>query len=250
MQITLLVLAAVMPAMVLLLHFYRRDLNREPGAVVLKTFILGALTTIAVLIVALPMVFLMPLPQSPVVAGLIMAFCWAAIPEEFFKFLVVRFYAARHDHFDEPMDGVVYGVTASLGFAVMENVMYVLQGGWVIAVTRALTAVPAHAFFGAFMGYFVGRSVCGKKGGSLVGLLVATLLHGLYDWPLLASALMISEAIDDPDVGIIAVALHVVTISGLIACAVWSWRIVSTMRAEQVALARTTTPVSPQQPPA
>jgi RsiW-degrading membrane proteinase PrsW (M82 family) len=94
-----------------------------------------------------------------------MAFLSAAVPEEFFKWLIVVLYCARHKEFDEPMDGLVYGAVASLGFATFENVVYVwvsevsTQAGLQVALARGLTAVPMHASLGAIMGYFVGSGL-------------------------------------------------------------------------------------------
>ena len=81
----------------------------------------------------------------------------AAIPEEFVKLAILVGYNMRHHAFDEPMDGIVYGVVASLGFATLENMLFVFEGGISVAVSRAFTAVPLHAFVGAIMGYYVGR---------------------------------------------------------------------------------------------
>ncbi len=126
--------------------------------------------------------------QDPYLYGLADAFLCAAIPEEFFKFLVLSRYASRHKEFNEPMDGIVYGVAASLGFATLENILYVGSGGIGVTVLRALTAVPGHAFTGAVMGYYVGRArFAGPERVGLYGLalLVPMLLHGTYDFPLL-----------------------------------------------------------------
>ena len=91
----------------------------------------------------------------------------AAIPEELFKFLVLRWYVWRKPHFDEPLDGVVYGATASLGFATLENILYVGSHGLEMAVLRALTAVPGHAFTGVVMGAFLGRARFAEAGAAL-----------------------------------------------------------------------------------
>jgi RsiW-degrading membrane proteinase PrsW (M82 family) len=84
------------------------------------------------------------------------------------------------------MDGVVYGAVASLGFATLENVLYVTATGFAVAVMRALTAVPAHAFLGAIMGYYVGRAkfhANERTRAHTMAYLVPTVLHGLYDYP-------------------------------------------------------------------
>src|SRR4029450_10832400 len=62
------------------------------------------------------------------------------------------------DEFDEPLDGVVYGVAVALGFATLENFLFVARLGLGVAWMRALFAVPAHALFGATMGYYAGRA--------------------------------------------------------------------------------------------
>jgi RsiW-degrading membrane proteinase PrsW (M82 family) len=94
------------------------------------------------------------------------------------------------------MDGIVYGAAVSLGFAAMENTVYVLDTGMDQAVARAVTAIPAHASFGAIMGYFVGRAIYhshrSAAGSLLLGFLCPVGLHTFYNFPLLAI-----EACDD-----------------------------------------------------
>ncbi|MCZ6508778.1 MAG: PrsW family glutamic-type intramembrane protease, partial [Acidobacteria bacterium] len=152
------VFSALVPSLLLVWYFHSRDVYPEPPRVLWTVFILGVATVLPVVLVARPFDALLDQISSPLAYGFASAFVQAAIPEELFKFLVVWFFAARHRAFDEPIDGVIYGVVASLGFATLENVLYVAGGGLHVAVTRALTAVPSHAFLGAIMGYFVGRA--------------------------------------------------------------------------------------------
>jgi len=86
------------------------------------------------------------------------------------------------------MDGVVYGATASLGFATLENILYVSGGGWSVAIGRAFSAVPAHACLGAILGYYVGQARFHpeRRTSAWLGLLAATILHGCYNFPLLS----------------------------------------------------------------
>ncbi len=142
MTIVLAIICAIIPSLLLLWYFYKRDLNPEPREVLIKTFLLGILIVLPVMIFAFPLRLFSPQLNHPMFAGLYCALFYAAVPEEFFKFLVVIRYSARNPAFDEPMDGVVYGATASLGFATLENILYVAQGGWMVAVARAITAVP------------------------------------------------------------------------------------------------------------
>ena len=86
--------------------------------------------------------------------------------------------------FNEPFDGIVYAVMVSMGFAAVENVMYVLQGGMDVALVRAFSAVPAHATFGIIMGFFMGKAKFSKNRimWNFTGLMSAILFHGAYDF--------------------------------------------------------------------
>jgi len=179
--------SAVVPSLLLLWYVYARDKNPEPRGLLLKTFLLGAAICVPVVPVALG---LQALGEGMAVgiwgAALVQAFLGAAIPEELFKYLVLRRYVWSKNAFDEPLDGVVYGVTASLGFATLENLLYVGEGGIGVAVLRAVTAVPCHAFTGMVMGAYVGRARFATEPRERTALLAAglgwaVLLHGAYD---------------------------------------------------------------------
>lgn len=81
-----------------------------------------------------------------------------ALVEEGLKFLVLRFYMYKQREFDEPYDGIMYAVAISLGFAAIENVLYIVDGGLEVAFLRMFTAVPGHAMFAVLMGFYVGLS--------------------------------------------------------------------------------------------
>lgn len=186
----LLALSAVVPSLLLMWFFHARDVFREPPRALWTVFAGGVLIVLPVVALAgLVDPALAPV-RGPLPRGLLEAFLLAAIPEESLKLLVVWGYAARRPEFDEPMDGVVYGVAASLGFATLENLLYVGQSGLAVAVMRAVTAVPSHAFLGAIMGYLVGRArFAAGDGGRWLwrAWWVPVLLHGVYDTPLLAA---------------------------------------------------------------
>jgi RsiW-degrading membrane proteinase PrsW (M82 family) len=178
--------SAVVPSILLLWYIRARDRNPEPRSLVLKTFLLGALICVPVVPTAMALEGL-GMRLLPDFGGgpLSKAFLGAAIPEELFKFLVLRWYVWRKPAFDEPLDGVVYGATASLGFATLENILYVGEHGLTVAVLRAVTAVPGHAFTGVVMGAFLGRArfaAPSRQFGLLAaGFFWAVLLHGAYD---------------------------------------------------------------------
>jgi RsiW-degrading membrane proteinase PrsW (M82 family) len=187
------VAAAVVPALLLLWYFYRQDRFPEPQRVVLVTFFLGVLATIpAGVVESVLMIAVIPnLEMTNLMTSLTLASS-AGVSEEFFKWLVVILYCARHKEFDEPMDGIVYGVVASLGFATLENYLYVqfspAESVLLTALARAFTAVPCHAFLGAIMGYHVGQAWFGKGGRGLhllLSLVLPAVLHTLYDFPLM-----------------------------------------------------------------
>jgi len=181
-------IAAIFPALYILREFRKRDIFPEPPRVIWTTFGLGILCIIPALFLAVVITIIIPPPQDMILSGLHAAFLQAAIPEELAKFAVLYIYCARQSHFDEPMDGLVYGVTASLGFAAFENVVYVLDGGLGVALMRALTAVPSHGLDGAIMGYFIAFHIFlpfHKARYLALSLAMPILLHGLYDFPLM-----------------------------------------------------------------
>ena len=113
----------------------------------------------------------------------------AAFVEEIVKFLAMKIGSWRYPGFNYRFDGIVYGVSAAVGFAVYENINYVAMYGLETAIVRAFTAIPLHAFCGVFMGviysYSKKAAILGNKGASigytLLALLVPMLIHGTYD---------------------------------------------------------------------
>lgn len=187
--------AALLPAFALVWYFAKSDVFPEPIGRLAQSFFLGVAAIVPVLFVALPVAGLLSDLDisSPWIKGTLDAFLVAAIPEELCKFGVVWLVCSRWKEFDEPMDGVVYGATASLGFAAFENVLYVADGGIATAIMRGVTAVPAHACFGAVMGHYVawGRFDSANRANHLLKALgFPILLHGVYDiGPLAISAM-------------------------------------------------------------
>jgi len=183
---------AVAPALALLLYYYRQDRARpEPKGLLFKVFVGGLLMTVA----AVPLEFLLSrlgdlLPAHALLLAAFRAFVVSALVEESLKLAVVMQVAFRHRSFDETVDGVVYAVVASLGFACLENVLYVTGGTLATALTRAVTAVPLHAAASGLMGYFVGQARFAPRGqpGLLrKGLAIAVLIHGSYNFLLFAA---------------------------------------------------------------
>jgi protease PrsW len=189
-MLTLVVAAA--PSAFLLTFFYLKDrYEREPLRHILLAFGLGLYAMIAAEGMAttaegwFPVGFLRTGGEP---ARLIDAFFLSGFVEELAKAVVLMAAIYHWQEFDEPLDGVVYGVAVALGFATLENFLFVTRLGIGVAWQRALFAVPAHALFGATMGYYAGRTKF-DHGGKLrldgVLLLAApTVFHGLYDYAL------------------------------------------------------------------
>jgi protease PrsW len=186
MNVATLIALALAPGTAIALYIYLKDHHeREPLTLLLISFLYGALSTVITLFVSYPInAFLLTKPDD-VVSQFINAFFKVALLEEASKFIFVRFILYRNSNFNEPFDGIVYAVMVSMGFATLENVMYVYEYGLVTGLLRMFTAVPAHAVFGIMMGYYLGRAkfTLGREiAYSLLALVVPTLFHGAYDY--------------------------------------------------------------------
>lgn len=109
----------------------------------------------------------------------------SALIEEGLKFLILWLYPYQRAFFNEPMDGIVYAVMIAMGFAALENAWYAMYEDLSVTIWRSLTAVPAHAVFAIFQGYYAGRARFEpKRRGRLLALalLTAALLHGGYNF--------------------------------------------------------------------
>jgi len=175
------------PGAVIGLYIYLKDkYEPEPIRLVVMSFFLGFASIVITLAISLPVNWLIPIDEKDMTEQAIHAFLLVALIEEFSKFIFVRWVLYPNKNFNEPFDGIVYAVSVSLGFAGLENIMYVMNSdnGVATGVMRMFTAVPAHATFAVLMGYYLGRAKC-EKGKSYLawyGLLAATLFHGAYDY--------------------------------------------------------------------
>lgn len=192
----LIVLMGLAPGIFWLWWFYRRDLEPEPIRHIVVAFVMGALLTIPAVIVqsALePLVRSMAPSPVDTWAAVCAAVVIAPISEETLKFLATVFIIHRLDEFDEPMDGIIYGVSVALGFAALENVGYLfgsfnngLAALTHTAIVRTILSVPAHALFACVWGYALGRARFDHHGSllspyPLVALLAAMSAHSLFN---------------------------------------------------------------------
>lgn len=193
-MVIVLLLLALAPCLFLLWYFYHRDkYEPEPKKNIVKIFLLGALMVIPAGLLEIGIGAGVDAIVGGIAHAFIMSFFVIAPIEELLKYFAVKQWIYRSLEFDEVMDGIVYTVAASLGFATVENLLYVFQHGIQVAIARAFLAVPGHAFFGALMGYYIGRAKFNKeKEGSLLfkGILLAVFFHGLYDFLLLTQTVL------------------------------------------------------------
>ncbi|PQJ74936.1 PrsW family intramembrane metalloprotease [Polaribacter gangjinensis] len=182
-----LLLLAIAPAMIIILYIYFKDkFEKEPVRFLFKNFLMGAIVSVVItLILSAVANHIYPLTDTTsIYQQFINAFFLVGLVEEFSKYIIVKYYAQKNSEFNEPFDGIVYAVMVSMGFAALENILYVFEHGAATGILRAFTAVPAHATFGILMGYFMGLAKFSKNKQLLnfTGLVVATFFHGSYDF--------------------------------------------------------------------
>ncbi len=182
---------ALAPTAAVMLYIYLRDRNeREPFGLLFLSFLYGGLSTMVTLLISWPVNALILTKEDEAVDQFLNAFFKVALVEEFSKFFFVRFVLFYNKNFNEPFDGIVYAVMVSMGFATLENVIYVYQYGLATGIMRMFTAVPAHATFAIIMGYFIGKAKFTHRKillYSAVALLSAAAFHGAYDYMLFIS---------------------------------------------------------------
>ena len=187
MKILAYVILGFAPGLFWLWYFRRKDdLEPEPRHVLLRVFGLGALSTGLILLLRPVLEAAIPNPGG-MTGDAIDAFVITALPEEMAKLLAFILGVWFSKEFDEPLDGIMYGVAAGLGFASVENVLYVARTGTVqVVVLRAFTATLGHAAISGSLGFFFGLARFSRGGKRFVlmgtGIALAVALHGFYDF--------------------------------------------------------------------
>lgn len=190
---TWLIAAAVIPALVLMFMIYRADrLDKESGRLLLRLVLCGcAAAGLSMLTESIGTAVLNRVTaEGSRLNNVLTYFLIVAGSEEGFKYLLMKKTTWNSQEFNCQFDGVVYAVFVALGFALLENVGYVISYGFGTALVRAVTAIPGHACFGVFMGNWYGLAkryehmgLTGRSGYCRkLALLVPILLHGAYDY--------------------------------------------------------------------
>lgn len=192
-MITRLVIIAITPVIALAIGIYLVDrYDREPWKLLMRVFILGALSVIPIIFIQ--RVLLSINIFSRIFSVIYSAFVVAGLTEEYFKRAVVMYGAYNDENFNEKLDGIVYSVFAALGFAMVENIMYVVlryTGNYYVGFMRGILSVPAHMLFGITMGYYLSLSKYSedpklKSYYYKRSLIMPVLLHGMFNFILMA----------------------------------------------------------------
>ncbi len=183
-----LILATILPSILIVGFFVSSDKFKEPTSAIIKVFSYGVLITI-------PAFFINTylgnfFSTFDINKSIIDSFLTAAPVEEGLKFIILFFVVYNMKEFNEPIDGMVYGVTVSLGFATLENFYYVYvlkdyfeTTSMTLAIVRSFSAIPAHGLFGAFMGYYFMKHAYITKTNNLdLAIFIPFLLHGFYNF--------------------------------------------------------------------
>lgn len=181
-----LLLLAILPGLLLSYAIFRADkYEREPFLPLLMCFGAGAAATFPALEIEKWAFEALRPYEKGFAAFALTAFFAVALNEEIFKFAVFRLVAFPRRFLDEPVDGIVYFVLISMGFATMENIFYAWRFGAETVTLRAFTAVPAHLAFGIVAGYWAGLAKFDPANRLRLlwqGFGMAFLLHGVYDF--------------------------------------------------------------------
>lgn len=183
-------LVSILPGLIWLMIFRRQDTYEpEPKLFLLGLFGLGILSVLPAFFLELPWRdrILFYLRTESLGRLALLNFLPVAVVEELAKLAALYPVVIRSREYNEPLDGIIYGVTVGLGFAACENLLYAFSYGPTVGVLRALVTSLAHASFSGWLGYFLSLVKFGRRRiWLLVGLSLAILLHGSYNTMLLA----------------------------------------------------------------
>lgn len=193
--IKLLIFISVVPVILLCKYIYSKDRNKESPKLLKKLFVGGVLSTFLTLLLSFLLEKIFPIfAQDPENLNLfvlfINVFFGIALVEEFSKWIVTYFLSYKSKEFDEIYDMIVYSTFVALGFACLENILYVVSSGFLTGIIRALLAVPSHACDGVLMGYYLGLAKQSeinnrkdlKQKNIFLSIFIPFLVHGLYDY--------------------------------------------------------------------
>ena len=200
-SIILYIIFGVLPSLVWLFYYLRKDPHPESKLMILKIFFWGAIITLPVFFVQIGLNNLLEIfTIDKFIASIIYWFLIISLSEELFKYLVVRFRVLKSSHLDEPIDIMIYMVVSALGFAAVENILYIftdvgsfsfteiLNRTLILSFVRFVGATFLHTLCSAVIGYAVAISLCDLKHRRIeagLGIITAIALHGLYNFSII-----------------------------------------------------------------
>lgn len=204
------ILFGILPSLLWLQFYLRRDVKPEPKAMILKIFFYGMLLTIPAIFLEKAFFEIEIKNLSPFLISFLNIFIGVALVEEYLKFLLIKLKILKDPEFDEPVDAMIYMIIAALGFAAAENLLVLFSIGmqnsdgsglllplltpvflwkiFEISLLRFLGATFLHALSSAIIGFFIGLSFFEKKKRRrliFTGMILAVLLHGLYNFSII-----------------------------------------------------------------
>ena len=182
-----LLIASIAPAFIIMYIIYQHDTVKEPISMLVKAFFGGVLSIAITLIITYPILDIEL--NTGAMKSFFDAFFKAGIPEELSKWLIFYWLIRKAKDFDQYYDGILYAIFISMGFALVENIMYVFQNGMGTAIVRSIISVPGHMLFAIPMGYYLSLSKF-ETGASarfhvFLSLAIPILLHGTFDFILM-----------------------------------------------------------------
>lgn len=188
---------ALLPSIIWLAWFLRKDSHPEPNSQVVRIFLWGAAATLPALLLELGLAKILDVWALPLfLSSFLTIFVGVALVEEIFKYLVIHLKVLRSPEFDEPIDGMLYMIIAALGFAAVENLLLFFKPGifvepfdpLLLSLVRFLGATFLHALSSGLVGFFLALSLFHQKNHLpylSLGLVLATLWHGFYNFAII-----------------------------------------------------------------
>lgn len=174
---------ALAPIVIILLTIYIKDkYEKEPVKLALTGTLYGIIISIPITFTEKYITNFAP-NENSIYYPFFISFIVAAFVEETYKYIILKFLIWKNNNYNEPFDGILYAVYISLGFAMIENILYVFNpiiGGLYTGIARAIFSIPAHAIFGIYMGYYLSKEKFLKKI-KIFSILVPIFIHGIYD---------------------------------------------------------------------
>lgn len=195
-SIFVLLLISILPVCLIGMYIYSKDMNKEPKMLLLLLIRNGIISCFLTIFITNILSIFFPILLIEDVSNLnyfelfLYVFLGIALIEEFSKWIMLYSVSFKNRYFDEIFDMIVYSTFVALGFALYENILYVMSGGVITGLLRAVTAIPGHACDGIIMGYFLSLAKLSilkfdNKGyikNVVLSILAPTILHGIYDY--------------------------------------------------------------------